>query len=460
MQKFRINPLESPVFTERLSFLHASEFWPAEQHIKFQVSQLKRLVHHVENNVPFYRDYMKSEGITFSDIKTLDDLSLFPLIDKFTIQSNYDAFISSQMTKSQLLSRTTGGSTGTPLTVYADNDFFARDKANTEYYMRVFDLDIFSHRSVRLYGDKIGEHLINQKCYWYVSEERKLIMSCYHITRETVHAYVEALNEFNPQYIHTRPSSILPLAVAMEEAGLSLKIKLDAIFCDGEYLTEGQRKIIENTFSARLVNIFGHTEGSAVGVSCKDSNALHFLPQVGIVEVLAPDGTPLTEPGSKGELVVTGFNNPAFPLIRYRTGDVVVRGDTGCKCGRSYTMIKEIEGRMQDYVLDKNHNLVPLAPAIFNYNDMNWKGIREFKVLQEKVGILKIQIQPEPDNDGPSLCAYAMGHLTAILGAGFEIEVTHVDSLKKTRIGKYRYLEQNLDLSGHFRNDQNTLGAE
>ncbi len=75
------------------------------------------------------------------------------------------------------------------------------------------------------------------------------------------------------------------------------------------------------------------------------------MPQIGIVEVLAPDGSPLTEPGRKGELVVTGFNNPAFPLIRYRTGDVVVRGEPGCSCGRSYTMISEIEGRIQDMLL-------------------------------------------------------------------------------------------------------------
>ena len=46
--------------------------------------------------------------------------------------------------------------------------------------------------------------------------------------------------------------------------------------------------------------------------------------------------------------------------------------------------LKEIEGRVQDYVIDKNGNPVPLAPAIFNYNDMDWKNIEEFKILQSK----------------------------------------------------------------------------
>ena len=42
-----------------------------------------------------------------------------------------------------------------------------------------------------------------------------------------------------------------------------------------------------------------------------------------------------------------------------------------------------------DIVIDKNGNPVPLAPAIFNYNDMDWKNIEEFKILQSKKGKLK-----------------------------------------------------------------------
>ncbi|WP_175566947.1 phenylacetate--CoA ligase family protein [Rhodovulum sp. ES.010] len=398
---------------------------------------------------------MKKAGFSAQDIRSLDDLRRFPLIDKTLIQSNYDAFVADYTTKESLRYRTTGGSTGTPLTVYSDDDFFARDKANTEYYMRVFGLDIFSHRSVRIYGDKIDEDLVGQGTYWRVVDERKLVMSCYHVTRNTAPAYLAAIDGFAPRYIHTRPSSILPLAHAMAETGLALNTRLDAIFCDGEYLTDGQRQVIETAFGTRLVNTFGHTEGSAVGISCPHSNSLHFLPQVGVVEVLAADGTPLTAVGSKGEMVVTGFNNPVFPFIRYRTGDVVVRGAPGCACGRNYTMISDIEGRIQDYVVDLNGNLVPLAPAIFNYNDMEWKGIREFKVIQDKPGALRLSVQVEPGTDGQERCRYIQTHLGAILGSGFSLDVALVDDLPKTRIGKYRYLDQRLDLAGYFRDGQN-----
>ena len=151
-------------------------------------------------------------------------------------------------------------------------------------------------------------------------------------------------------------------------------------------------------------------------------------------------------------MVTTGFNNLVFPLLRYRTGDIAVLGEEGCSCGRNYKMIAEVEGRMQDYVVDRNGDLVPLAPAIFNYNDMDWKGIREFKVVQEKEGVLSIRIRPEEElrADPERARAWIAGRIGAILGEGFSVSVEFVDEIPRTRIGKHRYLDQNLDLSSFF----------
>ncbi len=447
-----MNPLESPLFTERVAFLLASQYWSKERLEDYQLRRLRHLVKHAEQHVPFYRELMRSKGMTWEDIRTLSDVRRFPLIDKRTIQNDYDSFIADNADKSRLMTRTTGGSTGTPLTVYSDDDFHARDKANTEHYMNVFDLDIFTHRSVRLYGDKIPRDLPAKGEYWYLAEGRRLVMSCYHITRGTAPAYVAKIGEFGPIYIHTRPSSILPLANYIHSEGFELKGCLRAIFCDGEYLTAGQRHIIERAFKTRLINIYGHTEGCAVGHPCKESDQLHFLPQVGLLELLDSAGEEVTEAGGKGEMVVTGFNNLVFPLIRYRTGDIAVLGDKRCACRRHYKLIREVEGRIQDYVVDRHGNLIPLAPAIFNYNDMDWKGIREFRVRQEKEGALTITIQPErellADADGARVTLER--RMGAILGENFTVAVEFVEDIPKTRIGKHRYLDQKLDLSGYF----------
>lgn len=447
-----MNPLESPIFTERVAFLLESQYWSQEKLQSLQLSKLRHLARHVQVRVPFYRDVMARENFTWEDIRSLSDIRRFPFIEKRLIQDNLDAFIDDHADRSRLIERTTGGSTGTPLTVCADDDFVARDKANTEYYMQALGLDIFHYRSVRLYGDMIEDALVNKGVYWYEKEGRKLVMSCYHIGRDTAPAYVNKINEYSPTYIHTRPSSILPLANYILAGDLELKAPVRLIVCDGECLTDGQRRTIERAFQARLANIFGHTEGCTVGHPCAHSEHLHFMPQVGLVEILDRNGEEVATPGDRGEMVVTGFNNFLFPLIRYRTGDIGVLGEPSCPCGRNYPILSNIEGRIQDYVVDRQGNLVPLAPAVFNYNDMDWKGIREFKVRQERPGELIIEIQPERNVLAQTDASRHLieDRIGAILGKAFTVRATFVDAIPKTRLGKHRYLEQKLDLSEFF----------
>lgn len=440
-----MNWFEHPVFIERVAFLDQSQYWSGERHADYQLFALRHLTAQAMN-VPFYRRMMDKEHLGPESIRSLVDLRRFPIIDKKTVQGNMALFLAEGADRNLLLNRTTGGSTGTPLTIWFDGDFHPRNKAITEHYMRVFGLDIFSWRSVRLYGDRIAPEILAEGRYWYVVENRKLVMSCYHIRRESAAAYVAELNMFRPRYIHTRPSSILPLAKYVLEDGLRVN-PIRTIVCDGEYLTDGQRRIIEQAFQARLFNVFGHTEACAAGHPCPHSDALHFIPEVGILELLDERGNEVTEPGGRGELVVTGFDNPIMPLIRYRTGDIGYLGEQECRCGRHYKILASIEGRIQDYVIDSAGNPTPLAPAVFNYNDMDWSGIREFKVIQERAGELTIQIAPEAAwaADADSAKAILASRIGGIL-AGFRIVVEIVDDIPRSAIGKHRYLDQRLDV--------------
>lgn len=444
--------IESHVFEERIGFFRESQFWPREKLEDLQVKKLRYLVRHVQDNVPFYSEFLDREGLTWEDFTELEDLKRFPTITKEDVQNNYDRFLPADVDRDELYHMSTGGSTGNPLTVYMDFDDVARNKANTEHYMEVIGLDIFNYRSVRLYGDKIPEVRIEDGQYWYLDGDRKLVMSCYHVNKATVEEYVERIDQHEPTYIHTRPSAILPLARYIRSEGLELAEPIEYIIADGEYLTDGQRETIEDAFQGRVYEIYGHTEGCVFGCSCAESRLLHFVPQVGILELVDEEGDWVTEEGARGEMVTTGFNNLTFPLIRYRTGDVAVNTNERCNCGRNYTMVRSVEGRFQDYVVDAKDTLTPLAPAIFNYSDMDWKGIRNFKVYQERKGELLIEIVREDGHQEPrdEMKERVEERLSQIFAKTFDIEIEYTDSLPRTDIGKYRYLEQNLDTSKYF----------
>ncbi len=441
---------ETPEFKKRLAFLVRSEKWPKEKLDAYQLKELKRVISFAYTHIPYYRDLFKKLHLTPQSITHLSDLQKFPTLTRETIQQNYDRLLPEGVNPKKLLYRTTGGSTGNPLVIFSDTDFVSRDRANTLYYLKVAGYDPYHYKSVRLYGDRIPEKLIRKNVFWYEAKDGKqLVLSCYHLTKETVGTYVAKLNAFSPAYIHARPSAIYTLARQMKDQQLVPHIKIGAIFCDGEILYNTQRMLIEKVFAARVYNVYGHTEGAAVGISCPHSRLLHFLPQVGVLELLDRNGKPVTRDGSRGEMVVTGFNNNIFPLIRYKTQDMGIATNKHCSCGRAYRMLSKVEGRVQDYVVNKEGSLVPLAPAIFNYNDMDWTGVDQFKIVQKIPGklIFRVVLNKASAPGRQNIKQRLVDKFSKIFGPSFSIEVMCTDAIAYTAVGKHRYLDQKLKVN-------------
>ena len=76
------------------------------------------------------------------------------------------------------------------------------------------------------------------------------------------------------------------------------------------------------------------------------------------------------------EIVATTFNNWTMPFIRYKTNDYAILTDGACKCGRNFPLIKEVVGRAQEFLVDKDENLIS-ASALTSIFDklplLNWQ---------------------------------------------------------------------------------------
>jgi len=81
-----------------------------------------------------------------------------------------------------------------------------------------------------------------------------------------------------------------------------------------------------------------------------------------ICEVLEPATDREVPDGVRGELVITNLGRTASPLIRYRTGDVVVRRSGRCACGRTLARLEGgILSRVDDMVNVRGVNVYPSA---------------------------------------------------------------------------------------------------
>ncbi|MFC1745708.1 phenylacetate--CoA ligase family protein [Candidatus Riflebacteria bacterium] len=441
---WRFNPEETGV-ENHLEFLIESSRWTLEQIKKYQFNKLKETIQNAYENTQYYRNTLEKLGINPGQIKIPDDLKTIPFIEKETIKKNYDAFISKKVNKVELYKLTSGGSTGNPMEVFYDDNFNIKDRASTFFNLWLNKHHPLQSKSVRLHGDPIPEEKIKAGEYSFVVNGLKLVLSSQHINRNTCPDYVNQISQFKPAYIHAYPSAIFSLCKLMAELNLLLRIKLDCVYCDSEMLYPGQKEFIESFLSCPVIQTYGHTEGCVCGISLKNCPDIHILPQVGYVEIIDAQGNWVTEPGKSGEIVVTGFYNEVFPLIRYKTSDIATLTNPRDNCQfRFFCAIKKIEGRKQDFAIDKEGNSVPVAPALFDYN-IDWSGVQRFQIQQEKAGclIVRVELTRKPQKKS-SIIIKLQRNLATLFGKQFEIKVASVQEIPVTGRGKFRYFIQKI----------------
>ncbi|ASS90229.1 MULTISPECIES: phenylacetate--CoA ligase family protein [Aeribacillus] len=226
------------------------------------------------------------------------------------------------------------------------------------------------------------------------------------------------------------PSYALHLAEVAEENGIDIKNgPVQKIITAGEPggSVPSTRKQIESLWGAVLYDHVGMTEMGAYGYSCSEQKGIHVNESEFIVEVINPNTLEPVEVGEKGELVLTNLGRESYPVIRYRTGDIVIRSDQQCECGNSYQFFPGgILGRADDMVIIRGINIYPSSiESIIR----EFKEVKEFRIvyytenemdqikveiecdseqivpilatkLRERVG-LRIQVEKVPDNELP-----------------------------------------------------------
>ncbi len=121
------------------------------------------------------------------------------------------------------------------------------------------------------------------------------------------------------------------------------------------------RRRIEQAWGARVIDHHGLTEVGPVSFECWEGPGfLHLNEAEYIAEVLDPATLDPVPDGQSGELVVTNLGRSASPVIRYRTGDVVVRRSEPCRCGRTLARLDGgILARTDDMVSIRGVNVYP-----------------------------------------------------------------------------------------------------
>jgi len=433
------------VFRDTYEFLQKSQWWSREKLEEYQMQQLTKLLTHSYENVPYYRNIFDERGLKPTDIQDFDDLKKLPYLTKEIIRERLPDLIAQNYPQSKLHYTTTGGTTAAPMGMYWEAGF--TNPKEWAFVWRQWNwagLSVGDKRVV-LRGDVIKRFKNNKRRLWeYDPVDNALVLSPYDMTEENLHIYGEKINEFGALAIQAYPSNLHILVHFLKSNNLKIE-NIKCFLTSSEVLYAHQRKFIEEYLGIKIFDHYGNTERSVLIMQC-EKGSYHVIPEYGIVELIGQDGRSVSKEGRIGTIISTGFNNYAMPLLRYKTEDLGVYSEDGCPCGRNYPSLKRIEGRLQEFIVTKQGDLISSTCAETAIHDADWKKISQLQFVQEQKGKLLIKVVKNgiyPDNETAD---YVLGLFKTRFSGIFDLSVKIVDHIPRTVRGKHKFLIQRLPI--------------
>jgi phenylacetate-coenzyme A ligase PaaK-like adenylate-forming protein len=414
----------------KLAALEESESWDPGRLERYQVERLRALLVRASERVPYYRELFSRTGFRPESVASLGDLASLPFLTKAEIRTHHDALIASGAKR--LGRASTGGSTGEPLRFCVGVDRVTSDVAARRRAMRWWGLDV-GDPEVVLWGSHI--ELTRQDRVRSIRDflMRSTLLSANRMTPARMDHYLDEIVRVKPVQIFSHPSALAELARHAEERGRRMDVLgIRVAFLTAEQLYQHQRTRIERVFGCRVADGYGGRDSGFVAHQCPDGG-MHLNAEDVIVEIV-DDGRTVA-PGRPGEIVVTNLASGDFPFIRYRTGDVGVRGESACRCGRGLPLLSEIHGRADDILVGLDGARVPGQVVVMVVRDV--PGIRAFKIVQEAADLVRILLVISPDFSGGAEGGIAEG-IRAHLGSAMRVELSVVEEIPVDPSGKYR----------------------
>ncbi len=323
---------------------------------QLQLERLQVTINRVYMNVAFYRKLLDEAGIAPEDITSLEDLPKIPFTTKESLLQNQPYGMFALPLREVVRLQSSSGTTREPIVVgYSRNDI----EHWTELVARVltaggvtrddvvqisFDYGLFTGALGFHYGaEKIGATVI--PCSRLSAEKQIAIMRNY---RTTV--------------LICTPTFALHIVKVINEqvvspAELSLRVGL----LGAEPWSQAVREDIERGLHIIALDNYGLSEiiGPGVSAECQEKNGLHIFEDHFIPEVIDPETGESLPDGEKGELVLTTITKEAFPMVRYRTGDLTSLDHSACPCGRTLVRMSRVAGRTDDIVIVQGVKVLP-----------------------------------------------------------------------------------------------------
>ncbi|KAB2951193.1 phenylacetate--CoA ligase [Heliorestis acidaminivorans] len=323
---------------------------------RLQLQRLKETLHRVYDKVPYYRQRFDKAGVHPEDLKSLEDIKIFPFTTKDDLRENYPFGLFAVPKKDIVRLHASSGTTGKPVV----GAYTQKDLENwSEMIARIVTMAGVTSEDTAQIAFNYGLFTGGFGLHYGLEKAGCTIVPA---SAGNTQKQLMLMQDFETTVLVCTPTYALHMAEEAREMGIDpTKLPLRIGLFGSEPWSEGIRRQIEKDWSIQATDNYGLTElmGPGVAGECGALDGLHIQEDHFFVEVIDPDTGEVKGPGEEGELVFTSLSKEAFPVIRYRTKDISMLNDSPCSCGRTNVRMKRVTGRTDDMLIIRGVNVFP-----------------------------------------------------------------------------------------------------
>ncbi|MEA2025765.1 MAG: hypothetical protein U9O18_03660 [Chloroflexota bacterium] len=377
-------------------------------------SQLQHILDHATRTTDYYRPYSGT------------GLEAFPVIDRTQLKQHDRLFRSTAFDGPGLHTRSTSGSTGTPVAIEQDARKRNRSIADTIYFNETVGFHLGDrllwmqawqlHPSSRL--DLLRKNVIAIDILRLDDEVRKTIVGT--LLRDSVKCVLGFPSVLGSLARYLEANSYQP-----EELGLRVVIS------SAETLQPEVKRRIEVAFGCPVVNRYASEECGILACSRPGDDRLYLNRASFHFEFLQVGKDEPATSGDLARVIVTDLYNFAVPLIRYDTGDLAIVDELGSPESGA---LRSIEGRQADVVYDTVGSQIP-STAVSYLMALRFVDLAQYQLVQDDATAYRLRVALGATDHPASAFSEA---LHGLLGADAQIKLEFLDEIPSESSGKYR----------------------
>lgn len=327
--------------------MHMSEF-SIEEKEQLKLERLQSTLNRAYKNVPFHRNRFLERELSPQDIISLKDIEKLPFMERGHLATHYPYGLFAVPLRDIVRIHTAPGTGDSPsISGYTKADLLIWKKlvARSLEAAGVTEMDIIQihlppglanwGRDYKDGGETVGASVIPNSPL-SLSKTLMVLRDYKTSTLVTTLAFAQQLMEH-----------------MFEQEQNPNQLNLKRIILVGEPVARDVAKNIEDRLHVDVWLNYGLSEipGPAIAHESENHCGLRINDDHILPEIIDPiTGRPVL-PGEKGELVLTTLSARAFPLIRFRTGDMAHFLTETCSCCSLFTKMVWHRERADNYII-------------------------------------------------------------------------------------------------------------